>query len=88
MLGLAFGVSSGERSGLTLHFDRLSVLSLPKEAAPLHPAFKGGAWRRRMGQKRLKFVQKYEKLLKNYPPLGNKIRIFFSQFLKISNIFD
>jgi hypothetical protein len=50
MLGLAFGVSSVEGSGLTLHFDKLSVLSLPKEAALLHPAFKGGARRRRMGQ--------------------------------------
>jgi len=29
-------------SGLTLHFDGLSVLSLSKEAAFLHPAFKGG----------------------------------------------
>jgi len=37
-------------SELTLHFDRLSVLSLPKEAALLHPAFKGGVWRRRRGQ--------------------------------------
>jgi hypothetical protein len=37
-------------SGLTLHFDKLSVLSMPKEAALLNPAFKGGAWRRRMGQ--------------------------------------
>lgn len=26
-------------SGLTLHFDELSVLSLPKEAVLLHPAF-------------------------------------------------
>jgi hypothetical protein len=28
------------RQGLTLHFDRLSVLSLSKEAALLHSAFK------------------------------------------------
>jgi hypothetical protein len=33
MLGLDFGVSSVERSGLTLHFDKLSDLSLSKEAA-------------------------------------------------------
>jgi len=37
MLGLAFGVSSVERSGLTL-------------SGALHTAIKGGAWRRRMGQ--------------------------------------
>ena len=37
-------------SGLTLHFDKLNVLSLPKEAALLYPSFKGGVWRRRMGQ--------------------------------------
>ena len=30
-------------SGLTLHFDKLSVLSVPKEAALSVPAFKGGA---------------------------------------------
>jgi hypothetical protein len=29
-------------SGLTLHFDKLSVLSLPKEAALSFPTFKGG----------------------------------------------
>jgi len=39
MLGLDFGVSSVERSGLTL-------------SGALHYALKGGAWRRRMGQKR------------------------------------
>jgi len=38
MLGFAFGVSSVERSGLTL-------------SGALHPAIKGGACRRRMGQK-------------------------------------
>jgi len=31
-------VSSVERSGLTLHFDKLTVLSMPKEAALLYPA--------------------------------------------------
>jgi hypothetical protein len=31
-------------SGLTLHFDKLSVLSLPKEAAFLYPIFKDGAF--------------------------------------------
>ena len=41
MQGLDFGVSSVERSGLTLSGD-------------LHYALKGGAWRRRMGQKRLR----------------------------------
>ena len=45
------GLKAVACSGLTLHFDRLSVLSLPKEATLLYPAFKGGAWRRRMGQR-------------------------------------
>jgi len=43
-------INAGVCSGLTLHFDKLSVLSLPKEAALPYPAFKGGDWRRRMGQ--------------------------------------
>jgi len=32
------------RQGLTLHFDRLSVLSMPKGAALLYPAFKDVAF--------------------------------------------
>jgi len=38
--GLPSARAQAEGSGLTLHFDRLSVLSLPKEAALLYPAFK------------------------------------------------
>ena len=37
-------------SGLTLHFDELSVLNLSKEAALLHPVFKDGTWRDRTDQ--------------------------------------
>jgi len=44
------GLEAKACSGLTLHFDRLSVLSLPKEAALSHPFFKNEAWRSRMGQ--------------------------------------
>ena len=39
-----------EGSGLTLHFDKLSVLSMPKEAALFYPTFKDRVWRCRMGQ--------------------------------------
>jgi hypothetical protein len=46
------------RQGLTLHFDKLSVLSVPKEAALFYPALKDGAWRRRTGQ--AKKTAKYE----------------------------
>ena len=35
---------------MTLHFDKLSVLSMPKEAALFYPTFKDRVWRRRMGQ--------------------------------------
>jgi len=40
--GLPSARAQAEGSGLTLHFDRLSVLSLSKEAALLYPAFKAG----------------------------------------------
>ena len=35
--------AQADGSWLTLHFDRLSVLSVPKEAGLSHPAFKDGA---------------------------------------------
>jgi hypothetical protein len=31
-------INAGTRSGLTLHFDKLSVLSVPKEAAISSPS--------------------------------------------------
>jgi hypothetical protein len=35
---------------LTLHFDKLSILSVPKEPVLFYLAFKDGTWRRRTGQ--------------------------------------
>jgi hypothetical protein len=45
------GINAGACSGSTLHFDRLSVLSLSTEAVRSVSALKGGAERRRTGQR-------------------------------------
>ncbi len=48
------GLKAWACSELTLHFGKISVLSLSMEAALLNPALKGGAWRRRTGQQQIR----------------------------------
>jgi hypothetical protein len=59
MLGLAFGVSSVERSGLTL-------------SGVLHTALKGGVWRRRMGQNP-QMIEEHDTLIIRCSQLGGEV---------------